>query len=487
MRGQTYSILLILFVTTALFQNCGKSFQSTSNQSPLSSFCKASPQVLTPFELKKVHWPQSFNQASFKASSATTEVVVVVDTQCLSEQPDVPFFEQSLYIEPENRNFKTAALSVKLNTWPSLAQLQEEAEKNPCIFGISENKPVVKNQSLAVNDPLSSQQNHLNFLGFQQSLALQRQITAKVVVAVVDSGIDYLHQDLRNQMWQDNEGRFGWNFASTTTQDPRDDDGHGTHVAGIIGAESNNSFAISGLTTGYVELMAVKVLDQNGAGSSQAVYNGIQYAITNGADVINISLEAVGENPLLESAIINAVTSGVVVVIAAGNQGEQITANNLFAPAYVGSRIEGAMTVASMDVNSSNLSFFSNFSAEYTEIAAPGAEFSSSDTGILSTHLNNSWRRIMGTSQAAPMVTSAAALLIGYLKTKNEPFAASAIENFIKTGGVAQSNRLSSQVNGGHLLHIGFLSQNMIAHFASAPDGEDFNGNNNSGRTCVIQ
>ncbi len=489
LQGLYIYILIGLISLSLLFQNCGKQFKAATEQSPLSSFCKASQPTLSPFEIRKVHWPVSpLSSASAKLSTSGAEVVVVVDHICLENQTESPaFFDHSISISEEIKNLKTSAQVVLLNEWPTTEALEIEANKNPCIIGVSDNKKVQKNQSVTTNDPQSPEQRHLNYLGFWQSLALQRQITAKVRVAIVDSGIDYTHQDIRNQMWQDAQGRYGANFASTTITDPRDDDGHGTHVAGIIAAQSNNAIGVSGLTTGYVELISVKVLDQRGAGTSQAVYNGIQYAITNQADIINISLEAPGANALLESAIIDAVSAGIVVTIAAGNQGEEITSTNLYAPAYIGRNLEGAITVASMDVNTSLVSFFSNFSTQYVELAAPGAELSSNQTGILSTHLNNTYRRVMGTSQAAPMVASASALIIGYLKTRQVPYTAAAVESFIKTGGVAQNNQLINSVNTGHMLQIGFLAQSLEEHFASTDDPDVFNGDNDSGRTCIIQ
>lgn len=477
-------VIYILAIPLLLFQNCGKNFASNSANISLNSFCKLQPQSTTPFDLNKLQWtPETTGQQ--KLSSQIPNLALVVNLRCLGDRTQISFLNQTLDI-PDNTDLPNFfALSLKLTQRPSTETLQQALDTNPCFIGLAEDQPVQQSQTV-VNDPQAKYQGHLAFLGYSQTWDLQALVTAPTIVAIVDSGIDYNHDDLKNRMWRDAQNRVGRNFVNTNVE-PMDDEGHGTHVAGIVAAEVNNNTSVAGLTPNAVSLMAVKVLDQSGAGSSQAVYNGIQYAIEQGADIINVSLEAQGTNALIESAIVNAIQAGIVVVVAAGNQGQEITPTNLYAPAYVGKDHLGVITVGSLDSRNGDSSYFSNFSTSYVEIAAPGAENSSNNLGILSTGLNNTAVRVMGTSQATPMVSAAAALIIGALKARDIAYSPAAIEEFLKTNGSAVSSKLGLKVNGGSSLHLGVLSTNLMGYLELINPSDEFDGKKPAQRTCTIQ
>ncbi len=491
MSKNTWVCLFIGFLLPlALFQNCGSQFKANESQVSFS-FCKVQGDQ-TKFASSKIHLDAPFFAAQQKVGFTERHYSIVLDVQCSLESDEpMEFLGQQLVLQDEHKRMQKAALTLAMPANPDLKAFELELDNNPCLLAVTENhdiKHTQSNQTFAVNDPQASNQAHLSFLQHSQSLALQSAINRPVVVAFIDTGVDYNHPDLQSRMWRDSSGRYGFNVLSQS-YDPLDDDGHGTHVAGIVAAVENDGSGVAGLTGDYVQVMAIKVLDRSGEGTSQQVYNGIQYAITNGADIINLSVESQGRNTLMEDALRDAVNAGIVVTAATGNQSSEITNGDLYAPAYIGPGLAGVISVASVDTQGVRLSNFSNYSATYAEISAPGAENSAnSNGGILSTELNGTSKRIRGTSQAAPMVTAAAAMLIGYLKTNGIAYTPKGIEDFLKSDGVMINTNLRPYVFGGGILNLGFLAQNLTSYFsnASAGDGSIFNGGETSGNSCTI-
>ncbi|MEM7647406.1 MAG: S8 family serine peptidase [Pseudomonadota bacterium] len=482
-------IFYFLSLTALLlgFQNCGSAF-TAEQSSTLSSSCKVTPNSLSPFDKDKIQMNHFKNSFSQKLTATTYKASLVIDTQCSSQQAeDLIVLDQKIEKQPIDTNIKKKAIDIVIPANLSKEELSLELTNKPCVIGLADNLDVKKTQTLqasSVNDPQASQQRHLDFVGFYESQRLQSEITSKVIVAVIDTGVDYNHLDLRNRMWDSRNGIPGVSFVSGVS-DVLDDDGHGTHVAGIIAAEQNNSFGVSGLLDSFVEIMAIKSLNADGSGTSQAIYNGVQYALANGADVINLSLEAPGQNALMEDALNDAVEAGVVVTVAAGNQSTLMTANNLFAPAYIGEQLDGVMTVASVDTETTDLSPFSNYSNLYAEMAAPGSERPGDiRSGILSTMPFDRWARTPGTSQASPMVASAAALVIGFLKTNNVNYSAGAIERFLKVDGAGINPILANRVQGGRIVRMDFLSRNLDFYKANGLDESDFSGEGTGRSSC---
>lgn len=215
-----------------------------------------------------------------------------------------------------------------------------------------------------------------------------------IVVAVVDTGIDLDHPDLQANIVS------GRNFVGGTS--PNDDVGHGTHVAGIIAAVSNNGGVIG--VAPAVSLMPVKALDSTG-GYVYNIASGIEWATDNGADIINLSLGGVLSSETLQTAVAYAYDRGVLLVASGGNCGDaNYLANSCYYqdqpvyPAAYGNVMAVASTT-SLDTQSS----FSN-QGWYIEIAAPGSY-------VYSTYLNGSYAYLSGTSMAAPHVAGLAALI----------------------------------------------------------------------------
>ena len=466
-RSAQLTVFSILFLSVALvYQNCGKSFRSQTS-SQFSSSCRFN-KAQAPFEQTKVHISSAWFKGVRKASPEAQQLIVTVDTACLRENLAAQkFINHSFDFKKIPQGMKKYAFAFDFPSIVDEALIKKVTESNPCILGLTEQKAVrsipFQSAATSVTDPRVFEQTALDFLGFDDSLEMREATDKKVIVAVIDSGINYNHIELASQMWRGRQGEMGYNFIDNNNF-PLDDDGHGTHVAGIIAAQANNNVGIAGLASDQVQLMAVKVLDQNGDGNVQGVYNGIIYAINNGAEIINLSIEARGTNPLIEQGVAEAVRAGVLVTMAAGNASEQLSSDNLFAPAYIGPAYAGAISVASVDVITEQRSSFSNYSPQYLEMAAPGAYDTLNDIGILSTY-GDSYSRIKGTSQATPMISAGAALLMAYLKSRNVGYSPSSVEAWLKGKGKRSVPALLGTVEGGDLLDLKALADNTMEQY----------------------
>jgi subtilisin family serine protease len=239
-----------------------------------------------------------------------------------------------------------------------------------------------------------------------------------VTVAVADTGIDYGHPDLAGNVWRnpgevpgngidDDHNGFvddvnGYDFANGDTT-PLDDSGHGTHVAGIIGARGDNKRGTTGVDW-KVRLMPVKFLDANGEGDTAGAAKAIDYAVANGARVINASWSVPVQSEALAFAIQNAARRGVLIVAAAGNQGKPSSASPEFPASY---DLPNVISVAATDQRG-RLAGFSNY-GHRIDLAAPGDSiYSTVPAGINP----RGYDYYSGTSMAAPFVTGAAALYL---------------------------------------------------------------------------
>lgn len=243
--------------------------------------------------------------------------------------------------------------------------------------------------------------------------------SASVVVAVIDTGVDYQHPDLAPNMWRneqeipnngiDDDGNgyiddvYGWN-AITGYGSAMDDHGHGTHVAGTIGAVGNNGIGITGVNW-RVKIVPVKFIPSSGLGNLWHAILSIDYVTelrNRGLPIVlsNNSWGGGGYVQPMYDAIVRARNSGILFVAAAGNDANNNDANPSYPANY---NVENVISVAALD-RDGNLASFSNYGAQTVDIAAPGVN-------IASTHLQGGYVYMSGTSMAAPHVSGALALL----------------------------------------------------------------------------
>lgn len=217
-----------------------------------------------------------------------------------------------------------------------------------------------------------------------------------IKVAVLDSGVASDNPDINPKVV------LRANFSSSSTNG--DNYGHGTHVAGIVAAIANNTAGVAGVCPGCT-ILAGKVLNDSGIGSSSSLANGIDWAVSNGAKVINMSI-GVRASRTLETAVNNAWSRGVVLVAAAGNGGNQ---TKIYPGAY-----PNVIAVAATD-NTDAKASFSTYGASWVDIAAPGVNVYSTfpnHTFVLGTQNNRSFGYDVGngTSMSSPIVAATAAL-----------------------------------------------------------------------------
>ncbi len=293
------------------------------------------------------------------------------------------------------------------------------------LYRESDNSESLENQP---NDPQFNQQWALNNQGQNGGKAradidalkawLKTRGSEEIVVAVLDSGVDFTHVDLRSNIWfrpdnvpqyrDDELGTFndehGFN-AESNISDPMDDNGHGTHCAGVIGAEGDNDEGIAGINWN-VRIMPLKFLGRGGFGTTKDAIEAINYAVDRkqkgvNVRVINASWGSTMRSKALEDAIRAAGEQGILFVAAAGNA----STDNDKRPHYPSNyNLPNVISVAALD-RGDQLTSFSNFGVKTVHIAAPGKD-------IISTWLNDGYREASGTSMAAPQVSGVAALIL---------------------------------------------------------------------------
>lgn len=210
-------------------------------------------------------------------------------------------------------------------------------------------------------------------------------------VGVIDTGIDFNHPDLKANI------KGGVNYVNPSAP-PQDDNGHGTHVSGIISA-ANNKRGIVGLAPA-ASLYAIKVLDKNGLGTLTTLVKGIEWGLRNKMDILNISISGGQKVPSIIAEVIKtAVNKGILIIAAAGNNGHPKGRGDTV---EMPGRMARTMAVAALNRHNQRVSF--SATGPSVDIAAPGVD-------ILSTYTGSRYAELSGTSMAAPHVTGAAAIL----------------------------------------------------------------------------
>ncbi len=237
-----------------------------------------------------------------------------------------------------------------------------------------------------------------------------------VVVAVIDTGVDYTHNDLSDNMWSGNK-KHGYDFAGDNSgnndDDPMPDTPynekghyHGTHVAGIIGAVGDNTIGISGVAQN-VQIMALKVFRPNGEGYSSDILEALDYIIKkkkSGVNIVAVNASYGGSNGSSGDSMSKAISKlgdlGIIFCAAAGNESINIDLTPRYPATYSAKNI---ISVAATNQDD-NLTTFSNYGKDSVDVAAPGIN-------ILSTYPDNQYAYMQGTSMATPNVTGVVALI----------------------------------------------------------------------------
>jgi subtilisin family serine protease len=233
--------------------------------------------------------------------------------------------------------------------------------------------------------------------------------SSQIIIAVLDTGIDFNHADLSGNICLSWEECRGWNFVANNN--PMDDHYHGTFVSGIIGAKTNNFIGIAGMMWN-VKIMPVKFLDRDGEGTVADEIASIQYAISKGAKIINASYSGDAFSQAEYDAIAAANAAGVLLMAAAGNGGDDdIGDNNDFIPQYPASySLPNILAIAATDQNDRRASF-SNFGLNTVHVAAPGVYILST---IPTFFHPSGYFFLSGTSASTPHVSGLAGLLYTY-------------------------------------------------------------------------
>ncbi len=333
-----------------------------------------------------------------------------------------PIFPSATRFSKHNAKLKRTYL-LRFSCTVDLSALKAAFEKSELIEAVAYNylRPTLADEIIP-NDPKYPEQWSLPLINLPQAWAIEKG-NRDVVIAIIDSGIDYRHDDLASKIWVnlgeipdnglDDDGNgyvddvHGWDFTDAPNlqaegdfiegdNEPIDESGHGTHVAGIAGAMPNNGIGIAGVAWNC-PLMAVRAGLSLGGGSRMQDDDSaaaIVYAADNGASIINMSWGSAQHSFVIQDAIDYAYQRGVVLIGAAGNSNE---AESIFPAGY-----RKVISVASTTQHKQRY-YKSNFGAS-VDIGAPG-------NAILSTQIDNDYRILTGTSMAAPHVAGVAALM----------------------------------------------------------------------------
>lgn len=445
-------------------------------------------QRLSPFELRKVQFnyrQMKYNSVQFAQANRGneresdlwllpkgTELLAVIDRDCtkrpsMQAKLSLDSFSRKLVDKRVNRTgLKVQSYGFLLDQDTSIDEIAAMAASDPCLVGIAENGRV---QAGGIyDDPSATKQAHLNQLQVHDSedFFFSSSVSPKtpVLLAVVDTGVDYKHVDLVDHIWSDSQGNHGYDFVNDDT-DPMDDNFHGTHVAGLAAAVGGNDVGGSGIMPRGIQIMGVKILDDEGNGTYADVANGLRWAVDNGADLINLSLSGAGENAGVADALIYAANNAVPVFVSAGNNGIELNDNNNFrTPSCYGPQIDGVITIGATDAETSEKSSFSNYSPDFVEHSAPGSN------GIYSTLPDNSFGALEGTSMSSPIVAGAGALIISSLKEKNFVYTAADIEEILNHSAL-KNEVLEDFFKNGNQLNLPRLKNYLINNYMVQSDG----------------
>lgn len=399
------------------------------------------------------------------------------------------FIRYSIGAKSINKISKLGVDHIKISSSQNLDKTIDEINSLP---DIEYAEPNYLFKAIAVDEDVESkipylESNLWGLLSIEADEAWKITTGGEAIVAVIDSGIDYEHENLVNNIWvnetedrngdgvctdsdfdgidQDNNGYVddcnGWNFVSNNN-DPYDDLNHGTHVAGIIGGDgSHEIFGVSRV----IKLMAVKFIDSDGYGKTSDAINGIIYAVKNGAKILNNSWGGNNYSKSLKAAIEYANSKNSLFLAAAGNSAD----SNDRLPHYPSNY--GVVNVVSVSsINQfDDLSYFSNYGNDSVDVAAPG-EY------IYSTVAGNGYSVYSGTSMATPFVSGIAALVLAVKPNLNVyDLKRVVLESTEHESSLSGRVLTSGRVNAANALNLALGGLSGNAKFPMVPQAKDPN------------
>ena len=280
---------------------------------------------------------------------------------------------------------------------------------------ISTTDRLFKPNVVTPNDPLYSQQWGISATQIDAVWDSTTGDTTQVI-AILDTGVDWLHPDLKNKIWinpneipdngidDDGNGLVddirGWDYINNDNN-PTDDNSHGTHVAGIAGAESNNGIGIAGVNW-KAKILPIKVFQSSGRGDAATITQGIIYAKNMGANVINMSFGSYNRSLMMEDVLENAYSNSILVA-AAGNDNRALQSSPFYPAA-----LSYVLGVQVPNSDFSNMDFDGPVFSSFTDLL--NYEMKAPGTNIISTIPNGNYRVYQGTSMATPIVTGGVSL-----------------------------------------------------------------------------
>lgn len=336
--------------------------------------------------------------------------------------------------------------------WARLQSLDPKFDKLWGLHNTGNNEPASSRGNSSPSGKAGADINAVNAWGLTKG-------NRRIKIAVIDTGVDYAHEDLKENMWVntmeqngqpgiDDDGNgyvddiHGFDFANDDG-DPMDGNGHGTHCAGTIAASHDNQLGIAGVMA-EAEIVGIKFLTDQGSGSTANAIKAIDYATAIGVDIMSNSWGGGGFSQALKESIVRAQKAGIVFTAAAGNS----ASNNNSTPHYPSNyQVDNVISVAAHNYND-GMASFSCYGSETVHVAAPGRN-------ILSTTPNNSYDVYSGTSMATPHVSGVVGLYLAYHGTTDP----AQVRDKLMSSSVYASAYGRKTIGGGRVDAYNFLKE----------------------------
>ncbi len=476
------SVILSIFGLNVFFSNCSKvgfpySTNQIANQGPrlINNAANCGPKTLSSQQLlqsqainmsekiSKRVFSQKSNQLHTQSNqliASGTQFMMRIDQECLNRQGSITFLSQ--LANEKLRPYSDTALDKKINYIDieipveiSQYSFQQMVYDDPCILYLDLSEKMKLMQVQSFNDPYFANQQHLDELKLASVSTRffnpDNGIKQTVKVGIVDTGADTIHPDLNSLFARDSQNQIiAW--PTDGKFDPTTDSGnHGTHVAGLVGAIGNNGKGTVGIMYRNLILYLSKATDDGEEFFMSDINNALLWQKDQGVSILNFSIGTTSASDSLKKVLNELASAGITVVTAAGNSAELLDTTPTY-PAVWNNEIIGLVSVGSYDTTTIAISAFSNYSAKFVDILAPGAHRSMSPNaaGLVST-VPNGYQGLMGTSMAAPVVTGALALTKSLIESRGVAVSNAQLKSLLLKSALSQSQFLGKSKNSAKL------------------------------------